>query len=254
MKLKKLVLGLATLSILTVQTCAMAQDVSDSDIRAMVQKYKSQNYLGCIEDTNKIINANPSNIYAHYYKGLSYYQIGDSANAQESFGNVIQINSNKKLVDYAVKATACTQQPDACETILQGGTDLDKFVRSNMFYDKSVQAEINKKKLDRIRENINDEVNKLDSENDAKSEMPTNEEIASAVKTLAKLGFNPMNSMNMLYQNPEMAQMSMLLGNNTQQNNGMDMLPYLMMGQNGTQKMSPDLIQTMMMNQMNPLY
>ena len=86
--------------------------------------------------------------------------------------------------------------------------------------------------------------------------MPTNEEIANAVKTLAKLGINPMGAMVQpaAYQNPEMMQMSMLLGNNTQSNNGMNMLPFLMMNQGNTQNMSPELIETMMMNQMAPTY
>lgn len=44
----------------------------------------------------------------------------------------------------------------------------------------------------------------------------------------------------------------MLLGNNTQTNNGMNMLPMLLM--NLSTKMSPELIQTMMMSQMAPTY
>jgi len=84
--------------------------------------------------------------------------------------------------------------------------------------------------------------------------MPTNDEIAQAVKTLAKLGINPMAGMNANYANPEMMEMNMLLGNNTQTNNGMNMLPMLLMNQNGVQKMSPELIQTMMMSQMAPTY
>ena len=54
-----------------------------------------------------------------------------------------------------------------------------------------------------------------------------------------------------MYQNPEMMQMNMLLGNNNQ-NNSMNMLPLLLMNQNGNQKISPEIIQTMMMSQMNP--
>ena len=54
-----------------------------------------------------------------------------------------------------------------------------------------------------------------------------------------------------MYQNPEMMQMNMLLGNNETQNN-MNILPYLLMqqGQNGNDNLSPELIQTMMMSQM----
>ena len=86
--------------------------------------------------------------------------------------------------------------------------------------------------------------------------MPTNEEIANAVKTLAKLGVNPMGSMVQpaMYQNPEMMQMNMLLGNNTQSYNNMNMLPLLMMNQNSRENMSPEFIETMMMNQMTPTY
>ena len=98
------------------------------------------------------------------------------------------------------------------------------------------------------QENINEELG-----GKKKSEVPSNEEIANAVKTLAKVGFNPMAGFNgNMYSNPEMMQMNMLLGNNgngAQMNN---MLPFLLMSQNqdGTQKMSPELIQSMMMSQM----
>lgn len=252
MKLKKIILGLAVFAFIAVQTGCFAADVSDSTIRVMVNKYKAHNYLGCIQDSDKIIDKNPSNIYAYYYKGLSYYQLGRQTEATEAFNKVEALNTNARLVTYSKRAKACMEKPEECPIYSAEGSDLDKFIKSNRFYDKSVQQEVNKKKLDRIKENINEEVTPK------KSEMPSNEEIANAVKTLAKLGFNPMAGMNTaMYQNPEMMQMSMLLGNNTdyQMNNGMNnMLPYLMMGQNGTQKMSPELIQTMMMNQFTPTY
>lgn len=254
MKLKKIVLGLALMSFMIIQTGAFAQ-TSDAQIRAMVSKYKSENYLGCIQDTNKILKDDPTNIYAHYYKGLSYYQLGQAEPATESFTNVQNLNSNETLVRYATRAKACIEQPEACQAFAEGNkTDLDKFIKSKKFFDTPVQAEVNKKKLERIKENINDSVKNTPEQ---KSEMPTNEEIANAVKTLAKLGVNPMGSMvqPMAYQNPEMMQMSMLLGNNTQQNYGMNnMLPYLMMNQGNRQNMSPEFIETMMMNQMTPTY
>lgn len=249
MKLKKLVLGLVALTIIASQTACFAK-VSDSTIRTMVGKYKVGNFLGCIQDTDKIINEDPSNIYAYYYKGLSFYRLGKIEEATSAFTKVTALNSNATLVDYASRALGCIETPEDCKEISEGNkTSLDKFIQSKKFYDAPVQAEVNKKKLDRIRENINDDLR------NKKSEMPTNEEIANAVKTLAKLGFNPMASMNTSgYQNPEMMQMSMLLGNNPQQNNGMNMLPFLMMNQGNVQNMSPELIQSMMMNQMTPTY
>jgi len=249
MNLKKFVLGLTILGLMTAQTACMADNVPDSVIRTLVGKYKAQNYTGCAQMSEDIIKKNPSNIYAHYYKGLAYMQLGKTEQATEAFEKVEMLNSNPTLVKYAQRGIACLQNPEDCAKYDQTNSELDKFIKSNKFYDKSVQSEVNKKKLDRIKENINEELGP-----NKKSEMPTNDEIAQAVKTLAKLGINPMAGMNANYANPEMMEMNMLLGNNTQTNNGMNMLPMLLMNQNGVQKMSPELIQTMMMSQMAPTY
>lgn len=261
MNLKKIILGLAVIAFMSLQSGAFAQ-TSDATIKAMVAKYKQKNYLGCIQDTNDILKSDPSNIYAYYYKGLSFFQLGQTEKAEEAFTNVETLNSNKTLVEYATRAKACIEMPEACSYYAQGNkTELDRFIESKKFYDKPVQSEVNKKKLDRIRNNINEtvkeDVNQNNNQNrNQKSEMPTNEEIANAVKTLAKLGVNPMGSMVQpaMYQNPEMMQMNMLLGNNTQSYNNMNMLPLLMMNQNSRENMSPEFIETMMMNQMTPTY
>ena len=249
MNLKKLVLGLTLLALISMPAVCFAQNVSDSVVRAMVQKYKAQNYLGCLQATQDIIKKNPSNIYAHYYQALSYVQLGKKDEALSAYEKVKALNSNKTIVTYAERGIACINTPEECAKYTEQTDDLEKFINSKKFYDPSVQAEVNKKKLDRIRENINDELS-----TPKKSEMPSNEEIAEAVKTLAKVGFNPMTGMNSMYNNPEMMQMNMLLSNDNQSNNGLaNMLPYFLMSQNQNSKISPELIQTMMMSQM-PMY
>lgn len=253
MKLKKIILGLAALAFMAIQTASFADQVSDSTIKSLVSKYKAQNYLGCIQASDKVIQKNPSNIFAYYYKGLSYYQLGKKEEAISAFEKVQALNSNKTLVEYSKKGIACLETPEECATYGQAQSDLDLFIKSKKFYDKSVQAEVNKKKLDRIRENINDELKNTDQ----KSEVPSNDEIANAVKTLAKIGINPLAGINAGYQNPEMMQMNMLLGNNNM-NNGMgmnnNMLPMLLMNKEAMQNMSPEVIQSMMMNQMAPAF
>ena len=253
MKLKKIILGLAALAFMAIQTASFADQVPDSTIKSLVSKYKAQNYLGCIQASDKVIQKNPSNIFAYYYKGLSYYQLGKKDEAISAFEKVQALNSNKTLVEYSKKGIACLETPEECATYGQAQSDLDLFIKSKKFYDKSVQAEVNKKKLDRIRENINDELKNTDQ----KSEVPTNDEIANAVKTLAKIGINPLAGINAGYQNPEMMQMNMLLGNNNM-NNGMgmnnNMLPMLLMNKEAMQNMSPEVIQSMMMNQMAPAF
>ena len=253
MKLKKIILGLAALAFMAIQTASFADQVPDSTIKSLVSKYKAQNYLGCIQASDKVIQKNPSNIFAYYYKGLSYYQLGKKDEAISAFEKVQALNSNKTLVEYSKKGIACLETPEECATYGQAQSDLDLFIKSKKFYDKSVQAEVNKKKLDRIRENINDELKNTDQ----KSEVPSNDEIANAEKTLAKIGINPLAGINAGYQNPEMMQMNMLLGNNNM-NNGMgmnnNMLPMLLMNKEAMQNMSPEVIQSMMMNQMAPAF
>ncbi len=248
MMFKKFIIGLAIFSFMSTNF-ALAQQNQDYQIKNLINKYKGQNYLGCIDTSNKIIEQNPSNIFAYYYKGLAYIQLGKKEEATQALEQVINLNSNATLVEYATKATACINNPDDCSKYGKEADALDAFIKSGKFYDNSVQAEVNKKKLDRIRQNINDELN-----NNKKGEMPTNDEIANAVKTLAKLGINPLSGMNN-YANPQMMELGMLLGNNNNyyNNNSMNMLPMLLMNQNNNQQMSPELIQTMMMSQMPAL-
>lgn len=246
MKLKKLIIGLAVFTFIAAQTVCMAQPSQDSAIRGIINQYKGGNYLGCIDSSNKVITKNPSNIFAYYYKALAYTQLGKKEDAQQAFEKVISLNSNSTLVEYAKQANACISSPEDCAKYQKEASSLEQFIKSNKFYDTAVQSEVNQKKLDRIRENINDELGPK------KSEMPTNDEIAGAVKTLAQLGINPLAGMNNAYANPQMMQMSMLLGDNTASNNSMNMLPMMLMNQNNGQSLSPELIQTMMMNQMSP--
>ena len=84
---------------------------------------------------------------------------------------------------------------------------------------------------------------------------PSNDDIAQALKTLQNAGMavtiQP-NAMPANY-NPEMAQMSMLLGNNNNQNRSLDMLPYMMTQmQNNPGQYNPQMLQAMMMNYMMP--
>lgn len=246
MKLKKTFIGLAIISLLTVQVACFAQSTPDSAIRSIIKQYKTGNYIGCIDSSNKIITNNPSNIFAYYYKGLAYTQLGKKEEAKQAFDQVITLNSNTTLVEYSKHANACLNSPEECTKYQEESSSLDQFIKSNKFYDQSVQSEVNQKKLDRIRENINDELGSK------KSEIPTNDEIANAVKTLAKIGINPLAGMNTTYSTPQMMQMSMLLGDNSSNNNTMNMLPMMLMNQNNGQTISPELMQTIMMNQMSP--
>ena len=87
--------------------------------------------------------------------------------------------------------------------------------------------------------------------------MASDEEILQAVKTLKDSGLNitiqPDNAYTQFsqYQDPRMAEMSMLLGNNNNNNNSMmNMLPMLMSKAQKGENIDPRFMQAMMMNSM----
>lgn len=243
MKLKKLILSMTLIAFFATSLATYSAQVSDTQIKQAISKYKTKNYMGCLQDTQDIISKDPSNAFAYYYQALAYTQLGKIDDAIDAYNKVINLNNVAVLVENANKGIKCLEGKDGCKPDAAEETDLDKFIKSDKFYGNSVQADLNKKKLDKIKNNIN-------KQNNLKSEMPTNDEIAEAVKTLAKIGFNPLAQMsNYQTMSPEMMQMNMLLGNNS--GSQMNMLPMLLMsGQNGN-KLSPEIIQSMLMNNMS---
>jgi tetratricopeptide (TPR) repeat protein len=238
MNVKKTLLTLILTGFMSVQLSASANEPS---LKGLTMKYNAKNYVGCIQEADYIIKEDPSNGFAYYYQGISYAKLGKKDKATEAFEKVKTLNTTETLTNYATRALTCLTNADECKKLSESGNGLEEFLKSKKFLDKAVQTEVNKKKLERLKDSINDDLGPK------KSEMPTNDEIAEAVKTLAKLGMNPLNTNIGMYQNPEMMQMSMLLGNNNNQQ--MNMLPLMMMG--GNQNISPEIIQTMMMGQMN---
>lgn len=256
--MKKLFINFILIAVAATMCAGMAK-ADNAAIKAAIAKYKAKNYMGCLQDVNAIIKEDPADAAAYYYQALSYAQLGKVTDAEEAYKKVIDLNTNDSLVSNATRGIACLKGPDeqGCKEPENPKTEdeLDKFIRSDKFYSKSVQKEVNQKKLERKKDAINEQLKSDASE-------PTDAEIAQAVRTLAKVGFNPLglnanNGSNfdpaayneMIQQSNELAQLNMLMGNN---NNGQNnLLPMLLMSQNGQQKLSPEIIQTMMMSSMN---
>lgn len=167
------------------------------------------------------------------------------------------------------------------------GDGLHPEIKERMKYEKlqDIQENINRKQeldVDDVQEikdfdkkysgfrTKEDEENKENTEGDAtgfaanmfgedltKSEEVSNEDIVSAINTLRKAGMvvtiqpatQPMG-----YQNQQMTEMSMLLGNNPNNYNDPmnQMIPYMMQASNPqtAQNINPQMVQAMMMNSM----
>lgn len=238
--------------------CAYAQQ-EIPDLSAAISKYKAQNYVGCMQDTLDITNNDPANALAHYYLAISYVQLGDREKALDSYQKVINLATSETLREYAERGELCLNSPSECErkSVKQEITDKDlhKFINSAKHFSKEVTDKLDEIEIEMLKHNINKDA-------DLKSEMPSNDEIAQAVKTLAKAGLNPLAMQNNPYiqaqqtmvQNPEYMQLQMLLGNNQNNSNNdfMSMLPYFFQ-QNGSSKssdFSAEAIKNMMMSSM----
>lgn len=248
-----------------------------------IKKYKAGNYTGCLQDAKNIVSKDPSNAVAYYYMAMSYAQAGRKDEAIEAYKKVLSLKPNATLSGYAATGKRCLETPDKCSDSPES-SDIDKAVASP-FGDglsDTVRTNLEQKHLDAIRMEINhgDDVNNYkfrqfkdytNDRSDVKTEdkisqekEPTNDEIVAALRTLKKAGLNPVsqNTANPYAQiantqNPEMAQLNMLMGSNNQGNNNnnamLNMIPYMLSQKdNQGSAYTPQMMQAMMMNSMLP--
>ncbi|MDD3150774.1 MAG: hypothetical protein PHV68_08050 [Candidatus Gastranaerophilales bacterium] len=232
-------------------------------IQLAVEKYKEQNYIGCMQDMTDILEYDPSNILAHYYLAISLVKIGDSAKAIEEYKAVINLNTSGYLSAYSRKGIVCLETPDKCKEKTAGIGDISKSVTDKV--DKMMQIQ----NLEKVKGIINQEKD-VDTETLEKleefpaiqqEEEPTEEEIQNAMKLLKKAGIN--NPAYNYEMNSEMMQTAMLmnsLGSNNNNsygymgmnNNPMMSLMMLQQDYDNGKKIDPKVIQTMVSGMMMP--
>ena len=256
----------------------------NANIKSVAAKYKAGNYTGCLQELFSLVKKDPSNALAYYYMAMAYTHINLKDEAVAAYERVIALNPNEYLVDYATKGRDCLTDGPACkpqQAAAEEMSELDKFI--NAPYGNGLSPELNEevkqKQLINIKETINQKeqlenkdiqkIKDFDKKNsDSKSEAITgdkiaqvsDEEVLKAIKTLKDAGLNlTVQSENpyaqmMQYQDPKMAEMSMLLGNNNNNNGNsmMNMLPMLMSQAQKGQNIDPRVMQAVMMNSMLP--
>jgi len=264
--MKKLVVLIAALMIAGMCSCYAVQKVKVSpQVYSGISLYKQQNYTGAAQLFKEAAAKNPKDILAQYYLAISYVQLGMRAEASAAFGEVIANDTEGGgLAKISQQALDCYSDSNKCASAKD---ETSEFIKSGEFMYKDVKSKIQEQQLKSIMNTINRGEKDVDFSNyklinDASSEMPTNEEIANAVKVLSKVGFNPyaQNVMNPAIYNtqmsPQLMQLQTLTGQaNNNTNSYMNLLPYMMAqgaSTEGYSKMDPQLIQTMMMSQMIP--
>lgn len=271
---KSIIAAIAAIVIIS-QSIGMAQAASTGSaaMKSAIAKYKKGNYTGCLQDVEPILKKDPSNAMAQYYSAISYTRIGETEKARAAYDNVIKLNSSATLTNYSKKGLACLAGPETegCKSKAQELGDMDKFVNEKRQLSPQVEKEVKTYQLERAKNMMNKEIQNVSPQpsqqqqaqpmpavnQTQKSELPTDEEVGKAVKTLAQAGINifanmPQTQFSQTPQNAELAQLNMLFGNNNNaqnyNNNMMNIMPYLLtQAQNGQGNVSPEIVKTMMM-------
>lgn len=246
----------------------------NANINSVIAKYKDGNYTGCLQELFSLIKKEPDNALAYYYMAMAYTYVDMEADAIEAYEKVLALSPNTYLAEYALKGRDCLTGGPACQTVeSEELSDLDKFILSP--YGNGLSPELNQQvqqhELTNIKETINkkerledndvEKIKKFDDKyksfsiDNEKIAQVSDEEILQAVKTLKDAGLNVTlqgdNPYSMPYQNPQMAEMSMMLGGNNNNGNAMmNMVPMLMSQAQKGENIDPRVMQALMMNSM----
>ena len=212
-----------------------APKVSES-LKPIVVKYRAKNYTGAMQDLEELVKKEKNNTYAKYYLALCYTRLGYKDEAKILYQEVIDKDENLSLSHYSQKALDCLEDPNSevCrparmrdeEKEDEQPSDIDLFIMSGRKIHPNAQDKITKEKMDRkleeqeyIRRKLKEEEERAGLQTSA---VPTNEEIATALNTLSKIGMNPYNQFNPLAQVQQFNQFGMMnpyMMNNANSNN-----------------------------------
>lgn len=241
--MKKVLIVIAC--IMLANTSVFAAQNSKDYFKHGVECYKSGNYTESTNIMGNIVNSDPSNILAHYYLAISYAQTGKFKSAKDEYNNVIILNPNSQIAQYAKQGLKELNTSSNVSSYETNEKTLPEAPKANTYNHSQNSAQYQQ----------------------TNNTQPSEEEVAKALQTLAKVGLT--NGINNTI-NPEALKMNMLMssmggfgGMNNNQMGGMNynsmnnanMLPYLLMMQNqGNGKnnttIPQDLINSMMMPDM----
>lgn len=249
--------------------------------KSIATKYKTGNYSGCLQECYSLLKKQPNNSLGYYYLAMVYTHLNKKEEAVAAYEKVIELKPNQYLVDFATKGRDCLTDGPTChpESQQKEGEqldDLDKFIRAP--YGNGLSPELNnevrQKQLNNIQKTINQkdnlenqdiqkikkfDNNKSESEETIKIAQVSDEEVLKAINTLKEAGVNvsvqssPTENPYAMaqYQDPRVAEMSMLLGNNNNNNNSMmNVVPMLMNQAQKGENIDPRIMQTLMMDSM----
>lgn len=241
---KKLLILLAMVLLLTGTSSAFAKTEVSTELAECIKLYKAENYTECYAKLTDFVTLDTANALAYYYLAMTATQIGRQEEAIDNYSKAIMLApQNSNLAAYARKGKRCLEEPEACEEAVYD-TPLEEFVKQakHVKLSDEVNSQIEQLKIQEMMRKMNrfedidkstfDEYHDFSTMNNTAT--PSNDEIVAALRTLQKAGLSN-------YANMNNSGLSVLTGN--QENNVLNML--------GNSSISPQLIQTMLTNNMS---
>ena len=228
-----------------------APKITDS-LKPIIAKYKKGDYVGSMQDLEELVKVEKNNTYAKYYLALCYTRLGYKEEAMIVYKEVVKKDENLALSYYSQRALDCLENPNseicnpqkAKEAEPEELDDMDIFIQSGRKIHPSAMDRITRERME--RKMVEEEYIRTQKQQEAAMNnqqlqsynQPTNEEIASALNTLSKIGMNPYNQFNPLAQAQQYQNYGLMGINNP-----------MMMG-NMMNNASPEIAKMMMYSQM----
>ncbi len=242
---KELLAVLSAMVLLTAGSAVFAKTNINSDLAEAIKFYKQGNYTQCQEKLEASIKKDPSNSLTYYYMGMTAAHMGKKEEAIENYDKALTLApSNSNLIKYAEKGKRCLESPEACHEVKYENS-VDEFIRgkSTDRFSEEARSMFEKLKIEQMMRDINRqgdvdpqkfrEYKDFSSMNTPSSDVPSNDEIAQAVRTLQKAGL-------MNFGGNSYSDLSILTGNDS------SMINMMYSG-----NMNPQLIQEMLTNNMS---
>ena len=238
-----LILSLAIMSA-TIGT-AYSKTATSTELAEYINLYKSQNYTECYDRLSAYVLKEQANALAYYYLAMSATRLGKKDEAIDNYSKAISLAPvNSNLSAYARKGKRCIETPDACEEAVYD-TPLEEFIKKSGYVKVSdeVNSQIEKLKIEEMMRKMNrfedidrDTFKQYRDFSTMNNQGPTNDEIVAALRTLQKAGLSN-------FANTNYSDLSFLSDGNKNQDALLNMM--------GNSKLSPQLIQTMLTNNMS---
>lgn len=247
--MKKHILVILSVLICTMSTAVVdAKSTTSPALASAIKMYKTKNYSGCYIALNDIVKKDPSNALAYYYLAMSSAQIGKKDEAIDNYTKVMSLSPNGVLGKYAAKGKVCLENPDKCHEPEEAADPDDAFIRGGFGsgFSEKVRSDYEKQKIENLMREMNRgkdvQPQNFKDYKDFSSQAPTNDEIVTALRVLQRAGLSD------LVRGNNVTDLSLLTGN--QGYNNENAVLNMLTG-NGSSSLNPQVIQSLLTNQMS---